>query len=144
MTKDQQSGSGSGVLRPAILLTIAIAIGWVFCFWPARMLNGPSGVWWMSIAAICCLIPGWFVVFLSTLDIFPNDLAVMLVQMSVRLATVGGAAVVVKKQHPEFGPADFTGWLIGFYLLALFFEVYLLRSDSQSAMKSAGSDPNED
>jgi hypothetical protein len=119
------------VLRPAIYLTVAIAIGWAVCFWPARMLNGESGVLWMSIAAICCLVPGWIVVFLSGLAIFPDDLAAMLVQMSVRLATVGGAAVVVKKMKPGFGPADFTGWLIGFYLLALFVEVYLLRSSSE-------------
>ncbi len=118
------------VLQPAIHLTVAIAIGWVLCFWPARALNGQTGVWWMSIAALCCLVPGWIVVFLATLDIFPNDLATMLVQMSVRLAFVGGAAVVVKKLRPEFGPGDFTGWLIGFYLLALFVEVYLLKSGS--------------
>jgi hypothetical protein len=124
------------VLGPAIHLTIAIAIGWVLCFWPARMLNGHAGVWWMSVAALCCLVPGWIVVFLSTLDIFPNHLAVMLVQMSVRLATVGGAAVVVKRLRPDFGPADFAGWLVGFYVLALFVEVYLLRAES-SPVKGA-------
>ena len=96
----------------------------------------------MSIAALCCLVPGWVVVFLSTLDIFPNDLAAMLVQMSVRLATVGGAAVIVKKLKPDFGPADFTGWLIGFYLLALFVEVYLLQTESTSAKNTGSSDLN--
>lgn len=125
-----------GVLKPAITLTFAIAIGWVVCFWPARLLNGEDGVWWMSIAAICCLVPGWIVVFLSTLDIFPSDLGAMLVQMSVRLAVVGGAAVVVKRLHPEFGPGDFAGWLVGFYLLALFVEVWLLRRQTSVAQSA--------
>ncbi|MEZ6129319.1 MAG: hypothetical protein R3C59_11600 [Planctomycetaceae bacterium] len=132
-----------GVLKPALNLTLAIAMGWVVCFWPARLLNGSVGVWWMTIAAICCLIPGWIVVFLSSLAIFPNDLAAMLVQMTVRLAIVGGAAVVVKKLRPEFGPGDFTGWLIGFYLLALFFEVYLLRSETSKHTASDRPDEND-
>lgn len=116
-----------GVLKPAINLTVAIAIGWVVCFWPARLMNGEAGVWWMSIAAICCLVPGWIVVFLGTLDIFPDDLSAMLVQTSVRLAVVGGVAVLVKKQRPDLGVAEFFGWLIGFYLLALAVEVWMLR-----------------
>jgi len=132
-----------GVLRPALNLTLAIALGWVVCFWPARLLNGSAGVWWMSIAAFCCLIPGWIVVFLSSLAIFPNDLAAMLVQMTVRLVIVGGAAVVVKSLRPEFGPGDFTGWLIGFYLLALFFEVYLLRSETSKPTASKKFADNE-
>ncbi|MEQ9410827.1 MAG: hypothetical protein RIK87_24155 [Fuerstiella sp.] len=135
---NQQRGS---ILRPAVTLTMAIAIGWVLCFWPARMLNGQTGVLWMSVAAICCLVPGWIVVFLAGLAIFPNDLATMLVQMSVRLATVGGAAVVVKKLRPEFGPTVFTIWLIVFYLLALFVEVYLLRSVNPASGSTA--DPED-
>ncbi len=137
MTDKQQQ---QGVLKPAIYLTFAIAMGWVVSFWPARALSGQDGVWWMSIAAICCLVPGWIVVFLATLDIFPNDLGAMLVQMSVRLAVVGGAFVVVKRRHPEFGPGDFAGWLVGFYLLALFVEVWLLRkqTSTQSSRASIG------
>lgn len=135
MTEQQQNN----VLKPAINLTFAIAIGWAICFWPARAMNGTDGVWWMSIAAICCLIPGWVVVFLGTLDIFPNDLGAMLVQTSVRLAIVGGVAVVVKKQRPELGVADFFGWLIGFYLLALAVEVWMLRQ-LRGTTSSQGSD----
>lgn len=127
MTESQKQ---QDVFRSGVYLTFAIAAGWVICFWPARILNGSAGVWWMSIAAICCLIPGWVVVFISSLAIFPSDLAAMLVQMTVRLVVVGGAAIFVKRQHPEFGPGDFTGWLVGFYMLALFVEVYLLRDRS--------------
>lgn len=118
------------VFRLGVNLTFAIAAGWVICFWPARMLNGSAGVWWMSMAAICCLIPGWIVVFLASLAIFPNDLSAMLVQMTVRLVVVGGAAIIVKRRYPELGPGDFTGWLVGFYMLALFVEVYLLGNRS--------------
>ena len=102
-------------------------------------MNGEAGVWWMSIAAICCLVPGWIVVFLGTLDIFPSDLGAMLVQTSVRLAIVGGVAVIIRKQKPELGVADFFGWLIGFYLLALAVEVWMLRQ-LKSTTSSQGAD----
>lgn len=113
------------VAGSAVKLTVVIAVGWVLCFWPARLL-GDDVVFWMSIAAICCLVPGWFVVFLSSLAIFSNDLAVMLVQTMVRLMSVSVAAVVVKRLRPDLGFAGFFGWLVGFYLLALLTEVWLL------------------
>lgn len=135
MTGKQQQGA----FKPAIYLTFAIALGWVLCFWPARAMNGQDGVWWMSIAAICCLVPGWIVVFIGALDIFPNDLGVMLVQTSVRVAVIGGVAVLVRKQRPDLGFSDFFGWLIGFYLLALLVEVLMLRR-VKGATSSQGSD----
>jgi hypothetical protein len=80
----------------------------------------------MSIAAGACLGPGWFVVFLSGLAVLSNDLIVMLIQTMVRLMSVSVVAVVVKKTHPELGFVGFFGWLVGFYLLALVTEVWLL------------------
>ncbi len=95
----------------------------------------------MSVAAVCCLVPGWLVVLLSRLSLFSNDLAAMLAQMAVRLTFVGTAALVVRNAHPEFGPLDFSGWLVAFYLLALFVEVWLIRSASpESAPTSQRSD----
>ena len=127
------------VLRPAIILTVAIAIGWAVCFWPARTMGAESGVLWMSIAAICCLVPGWIVVFLSGLAIFPNDLAAMMVQSMIRLFSVGSVAVVIRKLKPEFGIRDFFGWLIGFYLLSLAVEVWILRQQKEMT-SSRGTD----
>ncbi len=132
----QQKGSA---LPSAILLTVVIAAAWGVCFWPARALRS-DGVLWMSIAAICCLIPGWIVVFLSGLAIFSNELAVMLVQTMVRLMSVSVVAIVVKKTRPELGFAGFFGWLVGFYLLALVVEVWLMfryRSNSQSTVSTS-------
>ncbi|MEP3480280.1 MAG: hypothetical protein ABJZ55_13600 [Fuerstiella sp.] len=97
----------------------------------------------MTIAAFCCLIPGWVVVFLGTLDIFPNELAAMLVQMTVRTSVVGAAIVVVKKKHPEFKPDMFLWWLAAFYLVALFAEAALLlaqQKKSQPLDQSSKSD----
>ena len=127
------------VLKPAIVLTVAIAIGWAVCFWPARMIDAESGVWWMSIAAVSCLVPGWIVVFLSGLAIFPNDLAAMMVQSMIRLFSVGSVAVVIRKLQPEFGIRDFFGWLIGFYLLSLAVEVWVLRKQKEKT-SSQGTD----
>lgn len=124
------SGNGSGDVgswKAAVNLTIAVVAGWLVCFWPARMHGGGDGIFWMSVAAFCCLIPGWIVVLLSRLAIFPDDLWLMLAQTAVRLVSVVGAALVVRSFWPKLGVADFFGWLIGFYLLTLLLEVYLLR-----------------
>lgn len=117
-------------LVSAFWLTVAMAVGWAVCFWPARMLRGESGVWWMTIAAICCLIPGWIVVFLSMVAIVRNEFTAMAIQMLVRLFMVASVALVVRKFRPELGFVDFFGWLVGFYLLALVAEVVVLRKNS--------------
>ena len=126
----QQKGS---VLRAAITLTVAFVIGWVVCFWPARALNGEAGVFWMSVAAVCCLVPGWIVVFLSGLAIFSNDLSVMVVQTMIRLFSVAGVAVIIRKLKPDLGIQEFFGWLVGFYFLALGVEVWMLRRNKASS-----------
>ncbi len=110
-----------------------MAVGWVLCFWPARLLRGEAGVWWMTLAAVSSLVPGWIVVFLSGLAIFPNDLVTMVVQTMLRVGAVGAVAVAVKLLHPEITVVDFFGWLIGFYLLALVTEIWLLRKKPISA-----------
>jgi len=92
------------------------------------MLNGSGGIWLMSIAAICCLIPGWLVVFLTTLSIFRNDVEKMLAQMIVRLTSVVAVVLVTKWMSPGLGIVDFYGWVIGFYCLALVIEVRILQS----------------
>lgn len=90
----------------------------------------------MTLAAFCCLVPGWIVVFLSRLAIFRNDLAAMLVQTLLRLGCVSGVALIVVILRPEIGIADFFGWLIGFYLLALAAETILNRpTDLRSPKK---------
>lgn len=114
----------------ALWLTLVVAIGWVVSFWPARSLRGETGVWWMTIAAICCLIPGWIVVFLSMVAIVRSEFGAMALQMIVRLFTVASVALVVRKFRPELGFVDFFGWLVGFYLLALVSEVIVLRKSS--------------
>ena len=133
----------SNVLTPALTLTVVVVTGWAVCFWPARTLNAESGVFWMSIAAICCLVPGWIVVFLSGLDIFPNDLSAMLVQTMIRLFSVAAAAVTIRKLKPEIGFADFYGWLVGFYLLAMAVEVWILRQ-SQKKISQCPDDQSAD
>ncbi len=117
-------------LVSAFWLTVAMAVGWVVCVWPARTLRGESGVWWMTIAAICCLIPGWIVVFLSMFAIVRSEFTATAIQMLVRLFTVASVALVVRRFRPELGFVDFFGWLVGFYLLALVAEVVVLRKNS--------------
>lgn len=121
-------------LVSAFWLTIVLAVGWCVCFFPARWLRGESGIWWMTIAAICCLIPGWIVVFLSMVAIVRDELSAMLIQTMVRLFTVASVALAVRKLRPELGFVDFFGWLVGFYLLALVVEVKLLKRQSKDSL----------
>lgn len=130
MTRSSRGGS----LNAALWLTFFVALGWAVCFWPARALRGSLGVWWMSVAAIAVLVPGWIVVSLSGVAILRNDLVAMLVQTMIRLLVVAATAVVIRKIRPELGIVDFFGWLVGFYLLALVVEVVLLRRNSASAV----------
>jgi len=125
--------SRSGGLKAAFWLTIVIVVGWIVCFWPARLLRGQSGVWWMSLAATAALVPGWIVVFLSGLAILRNDMLAMLVQTLVRLFAFAATAIIVRIVRPDLGIVDFFGWLIGFYLLALTFEAWLLKRRAASA-----------
>jgi hypothetical protein len=115
----------------AFWLTIVVAVGWAVCFWPARSLHGEFGVWWMTIAAICCLIPGWIVVFFSMIAIVGNEMIAIMLQTMIRLFTVATVAIVVRKLQPELTFADFFGWLIGFYLLTLVFEVVLIKRQAK-------------
>jgi len=121
-------------LASAFWLTFILAVGWAICFFPARWLNGERGIWWMTIAAICCLIPGWIVVLLSMVAIVRDELSAMLIQTMVRLFIVAGIALAIRKLRPELGIADFFGWLIGFYLLALFTEVRLLKPPLKNSL----------
>ena len=91
----------------------------------------------MTIAAICCLIPGWIVVLCSVVAIVRDELSAMLIQTMVRLFMVAGVALAVRKLRRELGFADFFGWLIGFYLLALIVEVKLLKSQQKNSLKKA-------
>lgn len=87
----------------------------------------------MTIAAICCLIPGWIVVFLSRVAMVRDAMIAVMMQTMVRLFTVAAIAIVVRKLRPELGFVDFYGWLIGFYMLTLLFEVMLLRWQVKSS-----------
>jgi len=125
------------VFWSAVHLTVAIAVGWIIAFWPARLMGGQVGVYWMSAAAAICLVPGWIVLGLSKLAVLTDDLSALLVQSMVRLGSVATAALVVRRLRPELSISEFFGWLIGFYLLALFMEVRLLRRNSPDRLKSA-------
>lgn len=114
-------------LRAALILTIVILAGWAACFWPARWLGGTAGVGWMTLAAASCLVPGWFVVILSRLAIFRNDLTALVCQTFLRIGCVAIVAIVVRQLRPDLGLKGFFGWLIGFYLLALMVEARVAR-----------------
>ncbi len=126
------------LVRSALSLTVVIIVCSAVAFWPARMLAGDVGVRWMTVAAVTCLVPGWIALSLSWLSVFPNELSAMLVQSMVRLGCVAAVAVIVRTQWPALGLAEFFGWLIGFYLLALLAEVLLIRRMAGSSDDTNG------
>jgi len=126
------------VVQTILRLTGVFVVGWVIAFWPARM-SRPDGVQWMSIAACCCMVPGWLAVVLERVPVFRSDINLMLGQMGIRFFAVTVAAVAVKFCRPEFGFVDFYGWLIGFYLLAMVTEVIFLREKFAAMSTLTGS-----
>ena len=143
MEADSQNGFHAMVVRPAGWLTIVLIVGWLLCFWPARIRSGDDGVWWMSLAAACSLVPGWLVVVLSQLRVFRNEILLMAFQATVRFLSILAAVLIVKWVRPDFGFFDFYGWLILFYLLALSVEVLFLgrrfKGRNSGSASSAGS-----
>lgn len=130
----QNRKSVQSILR----LTGVFVVGWVIAFWPARM-SRPDGVQWMSVAACCCMIPGWLAVVLERVPACRGDVNLMLGQMGIRFFAVMVAAVTVKVWQPEFGFVDFYGWLVGFYLLAMVTEVIFLREKFAAISALTGS-----
>ena len=59
----------------------------------------------------------------------------MMVQTLLRLGFVSAVALTVVKSRPYIGVADFFGWLIGFYLLALATETILNRPVQKETSK---------
>ncbi|MEO2029861.1 MAG: hypothetical protein ABGZ23_28685 [Fuerstiella sp.] len=125
-------------------LTFVLVVGWIICFWPARMVRPEEGVKWMSVAALSCLLPGWIVVFLERLAIFRDDMTLMLGQIGVRFFAILVVALSVRLLHPEFGVVDFYGWLMGFYLLAMCVETVLLREKFAKSSTSPDGDVPSD
>lgn len=127
--------------KSAVNSTLFLMFGWILAFWPARSLEGESGVWWMSLAAIFCLVLTWSVAFLSGLAIFRRGSAEMylpLIWTSGRVALVMGLVLVVKFWRPEIGVRQFYGWLIAFYLLLLAVETQQARSGRSNRGGSGG------
>lgn len=118
------AGSRAGLA--AVYLALAVLLAWGVCYLPAGRVGGDRGVFWMSVAAVCCLVPGLLVVLVSRLMVFFDSVVVMLVQMSIRMVCVVGFAFAVRSVSAGAGQRVFLGWLVGFYLYTLLLEVLLL------------------
>lgn len=109
--------------RSFLLLPFSVMAGWAVCFWPAKLLRPEEGVFWMSVAAGCCLLCGMIVILVPLVVRAQNDLAIFLIQMMIRFGSLVGVALYVRSYWPRLGVLDFFGWLILFYLLTLLLEV---------------------
>lgn len=131
---------GYSAVRAAGQLTLAFAVGWVVCFWPARMLRPEHGIWWMSVGALCNLVPGWVIVLLDRFRFFSTDLKLILGQMGIRISGVMLAVILLSVFRPELEMLDFYVWLIVFYILTIVIEARLLMKNlSRSAYRPTDS-----
>lgn len=137
-----ESSDPKGVISSLIRLTLVFGVAWSVCFWPARTLRPEEGVWWMTVACLISLIPGWGIVLIEFLPWFRGSLNKLIVgQMSVRFLSVLVACAVIKIMRPQLGLVDFYLWLLIYYLVAMVVEVMFLRQKLQ-AIQTQESNPD--
>lgn len=112
---------------------------WLVVCGPAWWLAGRAGVEGSLYAALACLVPGLVVV--SVVErVAPESRAMvgLVVGLVLRLAVAVAAAVVVASVRDDLRLAEFFGWLVLFYLVALAAETSLVLSEGASG-RSRGS-----
>lgn len=106
--------------------------GFMLAFWVLAGaiscgLHGFSGVELTGFSLVICLIPGWLALIVPAVYRAPAAaLAAVVVGMVLRLAFCGVGIAVVSWLRPDLGPKPFVWWLVGFYLVSLGAETYLL------------------
>ena len=139
-----ESTPPKGIVESLIRLTVIFGVAWCICFWPARMLRPEEGVWWMSVACLVSLIPGWLIIVLECLPWFRGSLNKLIFgQMSIRFLFVLAACAGIRIIQPQLGLMDFYLWLLIYYLVAMVVEVMLLREKLLS-IRTQESNPDVD
>ncbi|MFG0332690.1 MAG: hypothetical protein ACF8TS_04935 [Maioricimonas sp. JB049] len=111
-------------------LVAVVGAVWLAVCGPAWWLAGQAGVEGSLYAALACLVPG-LVVVAAVERAAPESRAVvgLAVGLVLRLAAAVTAAVVIASWRDDLRLAEFFGWLVLFYLVALAAETSLVLSD---------------
>lgn len=102
---------------------VSVAL-WALSYWPSLLLNGRLGVVWMTVAVLLCGLPGIINQIIYRSRISSNPLVGVWVHMAIRVFFVFFGVVVVKFGWPLIGISQFYGWLMGFYLITMAYDVW--------------------
>ncbi|MCA9077704.1 MAG: hypothetical protein KDA93_21945 [Planctomycetaceae bacterium] len=101
-------------------LTLAMAAIWAVLLLPAYLVGGTVAIVGLSAASLVCLLPGVFVLLLHSISVTGRSpLAFLLMAIGLRMAIVLAAVLIAKRVWPGIPAAQFVGWLIPVYLVAL-------------------------
>lgn len=87
---------------------------------------------WMTVAVLLCGLPGFVNQIISRSFATRDALVGVWVHMAVRVGFVFFGVVVVRACWPLVGISQFYGWLMGFYLVTMAYDVW----DYQRALRS--------
>lgn len=117
----------------------AVLMGlWVLSYWPSLLLSGRIGVLWMTVALLLCGLPGFVNLFLSRSRAFRDPLVGVWVHMAVRVVVVFSGVLVVRLGWPAVGISQFYGWLMGFYLVTMAYDVWVYQRGLRSGSGANG------
>ena len=101
-------------------LTLAMAATWAALLLPAYLVGGTVAIAGLSAASLVCLLPGVLVVLFQSVPLpGRSPLASLLMSIGLRMTVVLAAVLVAKRVWPGVPAAQFVGWLIPMYLVAL-------------------------
>jgi hypothetical protein len=108
--------------------TIAV---WAVAYLPARLLGGERAVVYSLVALLICLIPSAFTLVWAcrTIKYRPSQAFVVIASgTGVRVTFVLGAGLILNQAVAYFEQTSFWVWILGFYMLTLGMETFLVRS----------------
>jgi hypothetical protein len=107
-----------------------LAIGglWTALAAPAYLLAGLPGLEGLTYAALLCFVPGLAVIYMAA-DCHasaPREVWFVFGGTLLRMMVGLGGALAVRFLRPELNFWEFLVWLVIFYSVTLFFEIFLI------------------
>lgn len=130
------AGSGLGSVVSALFGSVAVqAVLWVVAYWPSLLLHGRSGVLWMTGALLLCGVPSLINTGLALVGVAAEPLVRVWLHMAVRVGVVFAGVLIVRIGWPQVGISLFYGWVMGFYLITMGFEVWTYQKALRSGAR---------
>ncbi len=108
---------------------------WVVAYWPSLWLHGRIGVLWMTGALLLCGVPSLINTGLALFSVAAEPLVRVWLHMAVRVGVVFAGVLIVRSGWPQVGVSQFYGWVMGFYLVTMGFEVWTYQKALRSGAR---------